>query len=143
MSPRNRKGQEALRYRADFACEYCRIPEDLAGDLLTEDHIVPLSLGGDDSTENLCWCCFRCNVHKGQRLSGLDPRTCKPAPLFNPRAHSWSEHFRWSRDGGSVLGRTAVGRATVETLRFNLPDRVAARRYWATRGVHPRDEERQ
>lgn len=132
--------RETLRLRAGFACEYCLIPEHLAGGLLTEDHIVPVGLGGTDSAENLCWCCFRCNVHKGNRISGIDLRTCRPAPLFNPRLHRWHDHFPWSRDGGHVLGRTAIGRATVETLKFNLPDRVTARCYWSLRGVHPRDE---
>ncbi len=140
MSSRKERRREALRVRAGYACEYCGITENLAGGLLTEDHILPPDLGGTEDLDNLYWCCFRCNVHKSQRTTALDPRTGMTVPLFNPRLHIWSDHFRWSRDGGRIGGRTAIGRATVEALQFNLPDRVAARQFWARHGVHPRDE---
>ncbi len=60
-------------------------------------------------------------------------------PLFNPRQDPWETHFRWSRSGIRILGRTTTGRATVEALRMNAPDRVQTRRSWVKYGVHPRD----
>ena len=51
--------------------------------------------------------------------------TGKLAPLFNPRRHKWSYHFRY--EGGKLVGRTAIGRTTVEVLRINLPNLVALR----------------
>ena len=47
-------------------------------------------------------------------------------PLFSPRRQTWSDHFFWS--GPYLEGRTAVGRATVDVLCINLPDRVEQRK---------------
>jgi hypothetical protein len=38
----------------------------------------------------------------------------------------WNEHFTW--DGAILIGRSAVGRATIDVLRINDPDRVEHRR---------------
>jgi len=46
-------------------------------------------------------------------------------PLFNPRADVWKEHFRWQ--GGVLLGRTEIGRATIDVLRINDSDCVEQR----------------
>jgi hypothetical protein len=62
----------------------------------------------------------------GSDLGGLDPRTRKLTPLFNPRRQKWSRHFGW--DGPSLRGYTAIGRVTVAVLRINDPFRVAHRR---------------
>jgi hypothetical protein len=49
----------------------------------------------------------------------------KLTPLFHPRRHKSSYHFRYH--GGELIGKTAIGRATVEVLRINLPNLVALR----------------
>ena len=139
MRARQRQRRELLRTRAGSACEYCRIPEMLMGGRLTEDHIIPLNAGGMDDVANLCWCCWWCNVFKGSQVTASDSRTGVVVPLFNPRQDPWETHFRWSRSGVRILGRTATGRATVEALRMNDPDRMATRRFWVKYGVHPRD----
>jgi hypothetical protein len=46
-------------------------------------------------------------------------------PLFNPRRHKWSYHFRCS--GTLLRGVTAIGRTTVKVLAMNHPDAVALR----------------
>jgi len=46
-------------------------------------------------------------------------------PLFNPRRHKWTHHFRY--DGAMLVGRTAIGRTTIEVLRINLPNLVTLR----------------
>jgi len=139
MRARQRQRRELLRTRAGSACEYCRIPEMLMGGRLTEDHIIPLNAGGMDDVANLCWCCWWCNVFKGSQVTASDSRTGVVVPLFNPRQDPWETHFRWSRNGVRILGHTATGRATVEALRMNDPDRMATRRFWVKYGVHPRD----
>ena len=138
MRARQRQRRELLRTRAGSACEYCRIPEMLMGGRLTEDHIIPLNAGGIDEVDNLCWCCWWCNVFKGSQATASDPRTGVVVPLFNPRQDPWAMHFRWSRSGVRIPGRTATGRTTVEALRMNAPDRMATRRFWVKYGVHPR-----
>jgi hypothetical protein len=58
-------------------------------------------------------------------MSSLDAVTRKLTPLFNPRRHKWSRHFRW--EGAYLVGSTAVGRVTVELLRINDRFRVEFR----------------
>jgi hypothetical protein len=71
-----------------------------------------------------CLCSF-CNGYKGPCIAGHDPRTGKLTPLFNLRRHKWTHHFRYQ--GGELIGRTAIGRTTIEVLQINLPNRVALR----------------
>jgi hypothetical protein len=87
--------------------------------------------------DNLCSCCFWSNAFKQARAEARDPRTDTVTRLFHPRLDSWSDHFRWSRDGTRILGRTAVGRATVAALRLNRSILVKARRLWVRHGLHP------
>ena len=55
-------------------------------------------------------------------------------PLFNPRAQSWSEHFRWSANATRVEGLTAIGRATIIALRMNREAILAIRARWVWGG---------
>lgn len=44
-----------------------------SGDILmTKDHIVPVSLGGKDSLDNLQTMCYRCNRSKGNRIVSIE-----------------------------------------------------------------------
>ena len=45
------------------ACAYCRAVPDV----LTIDHFVPLSLGGQDDVVNIVPACIKCNVEKGSK----------------------------------------------------------------------------
>ena len=125
--------REFVRARADGACEYCRLPEVLSGASFHIEHIVPSSRGGVDEESNLALSCPRCNMHKGDRIHADDPRTGRRARLFNPRKDPWSVHFRWSRDRRKIVGRTAVGRATVRALDFNSKMRQRLRAIWRDR----------
>jgi hypothetical protein len=89
------------------------------------DHVIARQHHGRTAADNLALCCVDCNRHKGPNLSGFDSVTEKITPLFNPRCDAWPAHFRWS--GATLVGRTAVGRVTVDVLSINLPRRVAAR----------------
>jgi hypothetical protein len=61
--------------------------------------------------------------------------TKKIVPLFNPRRHKWSRHFRW--DGPVLVGLTPSGRATVIFLEINLDYRVAFRQDLIEEEVFP------
>ena len=56
-------------------------------------------------------------------------------PLFNPRRHKWSRHFR--RTGPVLTGLTARGRATIRVLKINLEHRVEFRRELIEEGSFP------
>jgi hypothetical protein len=126
-----------VRERAGGLCEYCLTFSDLTGHAFTVDHIIPQSRRGTSELDNLCLCCFWCNDYKQARTEGHDPRTGRPAPLFNPRRDAWDDHFRWSPTFTRIIGRTATGRATVQALRLNRPNLVRARRFWAKHDLHP------
>jgi len=139
MSPR-RKISEAIRQqvaeRAGYRCSYCRSPE-WAGVPMVMDHIVPLAAGGSSDIENLCLACYRCNEFKGARVDAIDPATGSRVPLFKPNAQLWRDHFTWSEDSLYVVGVTACGRATVETLHLNVERLIQARQIWTLVGLHP------
>ncbi|MCX7839552.1 MAG: HNH endonuclease [Anaerolineae bacterium] len=122
--------------RAGHRCSYCRSPE-IVGMPMVVDHVIPQSAGGITALENLALACYRCNEFKGARTSALDPQTSEMVPLFNPCVQEWHRHFVWSDDGLRIIGRTAVGRATVEALRLNNEWLVSARRIWIRAGLHP------
>jgi 5-methylcytosine-specific restriction endonuclease McrA len=126
-----------VRRRARGFCEYCRSCAELTGHEFMLDHVVPEARGGTSQFSNLCWSCFWCNVYNQARIAAPDPRTGHSAALFNPRADSWDHHFRWSSDATRIIGRTAVGRATVKALRLNRPMLIAARRVWVRHDLHP------
>ena len=46
-------------------------------------------------------------------------------PLFHPRNDRWTDHFEWNDT--VVVGRTAIGRATVELLAMNHWQRLELR----------------
>jgi hypothetical protein len=116
--------------RARHRCEYCHAPEVIATYPFEVEHIRPRAAGGGDEPDNLALACRYCNLAKGTQLGRLDRRTRRIVPLFDPRRQRWEDHFRWSRSYRSILGRTDVGRATVDALQMNAPFRRAARVYW-------------
>ena len=114
--------REHVRQRANFACEFCGVTETDAGGELTVDHYQPRAKGGDDSLENLLYCCARCNQYK------LDYWPTKPDDLllWNPRHEPASQHFL-ELDDGTLHPLTAVGAFTLKRLRLNRPPLVAYR----------------
>ncbi len=117
--------QRLVRQRAGGRCEYCRLPQAAFGVPFEFDRIIARHHKGRTVAGNLADVCIYCNGYKGPNLSGLDAVTGKLTPLFNPRRHKWSYHFRY--EGGVLVGRAAIGRTTVEVLRINLPNLIALR----------------
>jgi hypothetical protein len=113
-----------VRERAHCRCEYCRIHEDDEPLSFHVEHIVARKHGGNDVPANLAWSCHSCNLAKGSNLSGyVDGRV---VPLFHPRRLKWKRHFRWA--GPVLVGKTRCGRATIQVLNMNHPDRVKLRK---------------
>ena len=134
--------RQQVRQRAGFLCEYCHSLEEASAAQFEIDHILPKSLGGADGWENLALACQRCNSHRYNFTTGVDPDTLKLVALFNPRDQQWADHFVWTRDGLKVVGLTSIGRATCDRLDLN-DDRhnegaiVRARQLWVKAGWHP------
>ncbi len=111
--------------------------EKIVGMTMTIDHLIPVSLGGPTEEENLWLACSACNGRKSNRISARDPETGEMAPFFNPRTQSWSQHFEWSDSGTQVLGKTSIGRVTVNALQLNRTALVEGRKSWVKVGWHP------
>jgi len=99
------------------------------------EHIVPRKHHGGDDADNLALACFACNNHKGTNLSGIDTPTGAMTRLFHPRQDKWEEHFEWQE--AMLVGRTRIGRATVDVLAINLSYRSELRMALIEEGVFP------
>ena len=129
--------QRRIRERAACLCEYCHASEQWQYVRFTTDHIIPLSRGGANTSDNLCLACFHCNRRKGSGITGRDPISGRDVPLFHPRKHLWNAHFVWSADKLRIVGLTPVGRATAESLELNRERAVRIRAADVAVGRHP------
>ena len=126
-----------VRERANGLCEYCKAPIHLSTAAFHCDHVLPRKAAGKTTLSNLAWACPWCNTHKHTKTHAQDPQTDQQAPLFNPRRQKWQQHFAWSDDLLSIVGRTQTGRATVEALNMNRPEHVNRRQILRIAGEHP------
>ena len=99
------------------------------------DHIIARKHGGETNLENLALSCYPCNAHKGPNIAGIDDGTGAVIRLFHPRLDSWADHFEWA--GPELIGRTPIGRVTIQVLCINSPGRVALRRALLEECVFP------
>jgi hypothetical protein len=111
--------------RAGSRCEYCRLPQIGSQAIFEIDHIIARQHRGRTVAGNLALSCVYCNGRKGPNLTGRDPTTGKLTRLYHPRRHKWPYHFRY--EGSALIGRTAIGRTTIDVLRMNHPPLVALR----------------
>jgi hypothetical protein len=123
--------------RANERCEYCQLSQTGQEATFHVDHVTPRSAGGETVAANLALACVGCSLRKGARTVAADSETGVDVPLFDPRKHSWTEHFRWL--GVVVQGLTPTGRATVAALAMNRPLITAIREEEALLGRHPID----
>lgn len=115
-----------VQRRAGHRCEYCRLPQSAAPFLSFHvEHIAAQQHIQDDSLENLALACPDCNRHKGPNLTTFAPGTREIVTLFHPRLELWDDHFKLR--GARIVGRTAIGRATVRLLNMNSEDRLKMR----------------
>ncbi|MGB3292228.1 MAG: HNH endonuclease signature motif containing protein [Phormidesmis sp.] len=122
---------------ANARCEYCQTSSRLTGTPLVMEHILPKSLSGNDERNNLAAACYRCNEFKGAKTHARDPESGQFVALFNPRHQRWTDNFAWRNGGTHIIGKTAVGRATVVALRLNNDQLVEARAIWIEFRWHP------
>jgi 5-methylcytosine-specific restriction endonuclease McrA len=65
-------------------CQYCG--ERLPRSELTIDHVIPRSLGGKSTWENVVCCCIDCNRRKG----GRNPEDARMRLINKPKRPLWS-----------------------------------------------------
>ncbi len=80
---------------------------------------------------NLALSCPGCNLAKSERTVGYD-QSRQEQRLFNPRDFEpwllgWHLHFILDYETGLILPRTAMGEATILTLKMNSPSRAFVR----------------
>ncbi len=83
--------------RDNHTCQYCGKNHQP----MTIDHIVPRSLGGKDTWENLVTACFRCNGKKGDRTPDqagmrLVRKPARPTHLFYLQYIAGKPHSTWA-----------------------------------------------
>jgi len=99
----------SLFARDQHLCMYCG--KSYARQLLTRDHVVPLSRGGRDTWENVVCACFSCNSRKG----GRTPQQASMPLLAIPYRPSWIEHL--------ILSNRNILADQMAFLRSHLPKR--------------------
>ncbi|MDY6937014.1 MAG: HNH endonuclease signature motif containing protein [Cyanobacteriota bacterium] len=112
--------------RANWACEYCLIPEIAVLVSHEIDHAIAQKHGGRTDKENLALACTICNKYKGSDIASVDPVNGEIVRLYHPRRDFWFSHFQM--DEGKILPRTAIGRVTVRLLQMNRSERVEERK---------------
>ncbi len=133
----SKKLRRYISQAAGHRCGYCLTNQKISGAQMHLEHITPRSQGGSSDETNLWLACAWCNSYKGVQTEAVDPLTEQCIPLFNPITQNWLDHFRWSDDGLTIIGLTAIGRATVLALQLNNEYILPARRHWVLAGWHP------
>ena len=126
-----------IREQANNRCGYCLAQQRYTPFTLEIEHIIPVSIGGEDTEDNLWLACRTCNVYKSNQIEALDSVTNQMIPLFNPRTQIWREHFMWVEKGTLIQGISPIGRATVKALQMNNMVAITVRQNWVQVGWHP------
>lgn len=121
---------DKIASRAGFRCEYCHAPEAMFNHRFPIDHIVPKVFGGSGDPEKPALACHSCNGHKYQKQMAVDVVSKQSTRLFNPRRDKWVKHFHWNGTRTRIIGRTAIGRATIRALNLNGARQVEAIILW-------------
>jgi hypothetical protein len=123
----------AVRFRARFRCEYCRLPEAASDFTFPVDHVIARQHQGQTTLENLALACPRCNAHKGPNLATVDWPSEDLVRLYRPRQDRWEDHFRM--EGAVIMGGTAIGKGTARLFDMNSARRVATRQWLMEEGL--------
>ncbi len=84
-TPTVRFNRKNLFARDHHQCQYCG--QKPPTNKLSLDHVIPRSLGGQTTWENIVCCCLRCNSRKGGRTphqARMNLLTRPAKPRFNP-----------------------------------------------------------
>jgi HNH endonuclease len=131
--------QRAIIALSQGYCEYCVVPEDYSTDFFNFDHVQPVSQNGRSELGNLARTCGICNGHKHDKTKAIDPLTQQVCRLYHPRQDNWKDHFEWSEDCLRIIGKTAIGRTTVDLLQVNRKSNINLRKLLKLVGLHPPD----
>jgi hypothetical protein len=129
--------RQQVMERSRSCCEYCLSQVNFSPDPFSIEHILPRSKGGRDGLENLAFSCQGCNGHKHTAIQAIDPINGEVTDLYHPRIHRWDEHFLWDEDFSVMVGRTAIGRVTIERLCLNRLGVVNLRKMLRRFDRHP------
>lgn len=119
--------RQIVAKRADFRCEYCRIPEY---DNLVQfhlEHIISLKHGGTNDLENLAYACPWCNFYKGSDLGTVIEDENILIRFFHPRKVKWADHFYSVEE--KIFALTKEPEATIKIFKLNRPDRIELRQF--------------
>src|SRR5205823_5213015 len=111
---------DLVRTRFGGHCAYCGVWEVDAGGELTVDHHVPVSAGGDDSDDNLVYCCVRCNLYKAD----FTPNARQAAAglrVLHPVRDRVQDHFTLDETTGLLVPNTGTGRFHIALLHLKRP----------------------
>jgi hypothetical protein len=136
MSYISDKLRQKIAEQAGNRCGYCLGEQKYIFAPLEIDHLLPIAKGGTDLEENLWLACPLCNSYKGIQTHGIDHLTKKKTPLFNPRKQNWNRHFKIV-NSIEIIGKTAVGRITINTLQINNHLAIIVRKNWLIAGWYP------
>jgi len=81
IRPRRREvkfSRQNIYLRDNFRCQYCGVR--VSSQELNLDHVIPRSLGGQTTWENIVTCCVPCNARKG----GSTPEAVGMRPISRP-----------------------------------------------------------
>ncbi|WP_058835234.1 HNH endonuclease [Luteimonas abyssi] len=101
----------ALFARDQHLCLYCG--QTFSRQVLTRDHVKPLSQGGRDRWENVVSACFPCNSRKG----GRTPTQAGMPLIAVPYRPSWVEHL--------ILSNRNILADQMAFLKHHLPKKHA------------------
>jgi hypothetical protein len=90
------------------------------------DHYVPVSAGGDDSDDNLVYCCVRCNLYKAD-FTPAARQTAAGLRVLHPLRDRVQDHFKLDEAAGLLVPITETGRFHIALLHLNRPALVAHR----------------
>ncbi|MEA5467723.1 HNH endonuclease signature motif containing protein [Spirulina sp. 06S082] len=131
------KIKQIVAERANQCCEYCQSQLRYSPDPFSIEHIIPVIRGGTSNLDNLALSCQGCNNRKYTSIAVNDPVTGEMVALYNPRQHQWQKHFTWTDNYSQLLGRSPIGRVTVEKLQLNREGVVNLRKALRSLNEHP------
>lgn len=127
--------------RSKGHCEYCKCPSTFSTELFSIEHIIPRSKNGSNELDNLAYACIGCNIYKSDKIEFIDVVSQTISILYNPRKMNWVDHFIWDESLTVMIGKTAIGRATIEGLKLNRLPVKNLRRALISISEHPPVEE--
>ena len=117
--------RQTVALRANYCCEYCRLPELAVMLRFQVEHVISIQHGGKTILPNLAFSCPICNSRKGPNVGTLLEDEETFIRFFHPRKDDWKSHFEIRN--GLILPKSQIGEATVKILNFNDMDLVLER----------------